>query len=269
MLSKKEDLSLNEAASCFLATQPSEEIGFNQQIIYQFVRWFGRERHFSSITPNEVAKYAQQIPSSAVGYQKKLDLIKAFLVDAKKEGWINKNLAKNIKIKKKKAHPGDNTRDKAINVVSLTREGYDSMQKELMELKNKRPRIVEEIKRAAEDKDFRENAPLDAAKERLGHLEGRIIDLEETLKSAIVITGRAKTTHKACVGDRIMLVDMSSGEELVYKIVSPREVNAAEGKISSASPIGRMVVGRVVNDVIEIEVPAGKMSYRVIKLERC
>jgi len=123
-------------------------------------------------------------------------------------------------------------------------------------------------KRAAEDKDFRENAPLHAAKERLGHLEGKIIELQETLKIATVIGEKTGVSHKVCTGDMVVLVDMSSGEELEYTIVGPREANAAKGKISNASPIGRAVVGRGIGDVIKIEAPAGRLSYQVKKVER-
>jgi transcription elongation factor GreA len=268
MTDNKKGLSLNEAASYFLSTLPSEEMVISQQIIYQFVRWFGRERPLQSITANEVAKYAQQMPSSIVAYQKNLDLIKAFLSYVRKEGWINNSLAMYIKKKKEKPSLSNNIKLKAVTTVSLTRAGYDSIKKELLELKNKRPRIVEEIKRAAEDKDFRENAPLDAAKERLGHLEGRIMDLEETLKSATVITGTVEVEHKVCTGDSVVLVDLSCGEEMKYTIVNPREVNPVKGKISNASPIGRTVIKRGVGDVIEIEVPAGKLRYRIKRVDR-
>jgi transcription elongation factor GreA len=268
MTDSKKGLSLNEAASCFLGTLPSEEVAISQQVIYQFVRWFGRGRPMQSIAADEVAKYAQQIPPSVVEYKKKLDLIKAFLVYAGKEGWIKNNLAMYIKIKKEKPGLKANAGRKAVMAVSLTREGYDSMKKELSQLKSQRPQIIEEIKRAAEDKDFKENAPLDAAKERLGHLEGRIMELEETFKSATVIADKTAVIHKVCIGDRVVLIDLSCGEELKYTIVSPREVNPAEGKISNASPIGRTVVGRGAGDVIEIEVPAGRLSYRVERVER-
>ena len=260
-------LSLNEAAGYFLVTLPSEEVAIGQQVIYQFVRWFGRNRLMNSIAADEVAKYAQQIPPSVVEYKRKLDLVKVFLIYARKEGWIKKNLAMHVKIKKEKLNPEAKTERKAA-AVSLTRAGYDSIKEELSQLKSQRPRIVEEIKKAAEDKDFRENAPLDAAKERLGHLEGRIIELEETLKSATIITDKKEVIHKVSTGDRVVLVDLSCGEEFKYTIVSPREVNPAEGKISNASPIGRTVIGKGAGDIIEIEVPAGRLRCRVERVNR-
>ena len=263
MPDSKKELSLNEAASRFLATLPLEEVAIGQQVIYQFVRWFGRQRHINNVAADEVAKYAQQIPSSVVEYKKKLDLIKAFLAYARKEGWIKKNLAIHIKIKKEKPSLKANAGRKAVTAVSLTKEGYDSMKKELSQLKSQRPRIVEEIKRAAEDKDFRENAPLDAAREQLSHIDGRIRELEATLKSAVLIEGKATTTAKVGIGDRVLLRDVASGEELCFTIVSPKEVNPAKGKISSSSPLGRAVVGKECGDVVEVTVPAGRLCYRI------
>jgi len=268
MVDSKRELNLNEAASQFLITLPSEEVAIGQQAIYQFVRWFGRKRSVNSIAPDEVSKYAQQVPSSVVEYQKKLDLTKAFLTYVRKEGWIKKNLAVHIKIKKDKSDLKAKAGARKAAEVSLTKAGYDSMKKELLELKKQKPRVIEEVRKAAEDKDFRENAPLDAARERLGHLEGRIRELEETLKSATIITDKSEVIQKVCTGDRVILVDLSSNEELEYSIVSPKEVNPAEGKISNASPIGKKVIGRSAGDIIEIEVPAGRMHYRVKQVER-
>ena len=137
------------------------------------------------------------------------------------------------------------------------------MKKELTALKSKRPQIIDEIHRAAADKDFKENAPLAAAREDLSHLEGRVKNLEETLKSAVLIGDQPKITLKASIGDGIVLLDLVSGEELNYTIVSPREVNPAKGKISNASPIGKAIIGRAQGDTIEIKVPAGRLRYKI------
>jgi len=268
MPDKKKEVCLNEAASLFLATLSCEEVGNSQQIIYQFVRWFGREKPMDSIAADEVSKYNQQIPPSVVEYQKKLDLVKAFLAYAKKEGWIKRNLAAYIKIKKGKSRLKENAGRITVASISVTGAGYETMKKELLNFKGQRPQVIEEIRRAAEDKDFRENAPLDAAKERLGHLQGRIIELEETLKLANIIDDKAEVIQKVCLGDKVILIDLSTGEELKYVIVNFREVNPAEGRISDASPIGKTIIGRSVGDVVEIGVPSGKLHYRLEKVER-
>ncbi|OGO05975.1 MAG: hypothetical protein A2Z76_03245 [Chloroflexi bacterium RBG_13_56_8b] len=152
--------------------------------------------------------------------------------------------------------------------TSLTRQGYDELKAELAELKSRRPKIIEDIRRAAADKDFRENAPLDAAKEERGYLEGRIMELEATLRSATIIDEKQKAAPKVSMGNSIVLCDEASGEELRYTIVGPREVDPTKGKISSHSPIGKAVIGRTQGDTVEITAPAGKLRYRLLQIER-
>jgi len=265
MINGDKGINLKEAASRFLGVLPAGDLVVGQRAINQFVRWFGRERRMDGLTASEIANYAQRISSSDTDYQRKLDIIKAFLWSARKEGWTGKNLSVHLRIKKTKT-AGSSGRKK--ETIEITREGYDAIKSELASLKKQRPQVVEQIRRAAEDKDFRENAPLDAAKERLSYMEGRRIELEEALKSAQIIDENATVLHTVGAGDCVLLVDLSSGEELRYTIVSPREVNPAKGKISNASPIGKAVIGKESGDTIEIEAPAGKLCYRIEKVER-
>jgi len=263
----KENISLGDAATHFLARLTPEEREASQPGVYRFVRWFGSERPISQLTPPEVANYAERLSLSDIDYVKRLELIRAFLVCAKKEGWSQTNLSVHLKAKKVKpglAIPG---RPGTPTVVELTRRGYEELKTELAELKSKRPPLIEEIRRAAADKDFRENAPLHAAREQLGHLEGRIIELEEALKVTKIIDEAPKSTLKVGTGDSLVLQDTSSGEEIRYKIVTPKEVDPSQGKISSVSPIGKALLGRGEGEMVEITVPAGKLRYQIKRIE--
>ena len=260
-------LSLGEAASQFLAGLPLEEREISQQEVYRFVRWYGQERTFAGLSAPEVANYAGRLSLSDTDYENKLELIRAFLAFAKKGGWSKINLAIHIKARKGKARFQSSSRRNLPEVVSLTPQGYAELEAELTALKNKRPQAIEEVRNAAADKDFRENAPLEAARERRGHLEGRIKELEEALKAAIVIDETKEVGLKASIGDRVVLCDLASGEELPCMIVNPREVDPTRGKISSASPLGRAVVGRGLGEVVEIEAPAGKLRYQISQVE--
>ena len=119
------------------------------------------------------------------------------------------------------------------------------------------------MRRAAADKDFRENAPLEAAREQYGHLEGQIRELEEALKSAIVIGEKQRVALKVSVGDSVILRNLTSGEELHYTIVNSKEVDPTRGKISSASPIGKAIIGRGQGELVEVTAPAGKLRYQI------
>jgi len=260
--------SLGEAASGFLASLPPEKGEASQQAVYGFVRWYGWERPFAKLTAPEVAKYAEQLSLSQASYLNNLELIRAFLAYAKKQTWSKTNLATHLKPKKAKVRLPSSARHNSPSATSLTREGYAELKAELADLKSKRAQSIEEIRRAAADKDFRENAPLEAAREERGHLEGRIRELEEALKSATIMDETRKVTLKVSMGDSIVLRDQTSGDELRYTIVSPREVDPAKGKISSNSPIGKALIGRAQGDTVEIIAPVGKLSYQIEQIVR-
>ena len=256
MNSGSQNPSLGEAATRFLSSSPLGEEGTSQQEVYRFVRWYGWERALAKLTAPEVASYAERLSLSDTDYVKKLALIQAFLVYAKKEGWSKNNLAIHLKAKKGKARLQSSFRRGSPETTALTQQGYAALEAELAILKGKRSEAIDEVRRAAADKDFRENAPLEAAREQYGHLEGQIKELEEALKSAVVLDENRKIALKVSVGNSIILRDLASGEELHYIMVNSREVDPTRGKISSASPIGRAVIGRGQGEIIEVTAPA-------------
>ncbi len=260
--------SLGEAANRFLPSLSSGERGASQQEIYKFVRWFGWERPFAELTCGEIANYAERLSTSDTDYIKKLGLLRVFLVYAKRQGWSKTNLAVHLKARKGKIGVSSLSRQSLSENVLLTRQGYTKLEAELAIRHSKRAEASEEIRRAAADKDFHENAPLQAAREQRGHLEGRIKELEEALKLAVVIDEKQKPTLKIGIGDSVTLCDLDSGEELRYMLVSPREVDPARGKISSASPIGKAIVYKSQGEIVEIAVPAGKLRYQIKQIER-
>ncbi len=260
--------SLGEAAAKFLATLSAEKREVSQPEVYKFARWYGWDRSFSRLAPPDVAGYAEQLSLSDTDYTKKLEYVRAFLAYGKKAGWSQTNLATHLKTKKSKSGPKATGRHSQREVISLTRERYEEIEIELANLKTRSRDLISEIQRAAADKDFRENAPLAAAREERGHVEGRIKELGEALKSAEILEEKKEPALKTGVGDTIILQDLSSGEELRYMIVDPREVDPSRGKISRASPMGKALIGRRNGDTVEISVRAGKLRYRIERIER-
>jgi len=265
--SSGENVSLGEAAGGFLANLPAEDRGMSQQEIYKFVRWYGWERPVAKLTAPEVANYAERLSQSDTDYLRKLELVRAFLVYAKKEGWRKDNLAIHLKARKGRAKARASVRKSKRESVKLTQQGYDELKAELITLQSRRPQIIDDIRRAAADKDFRENAPLDAAREQRGQLEGRIMELEEILSSVVIIDEKRDDTPRVSIGDSITLQDLASGEELRYTLVSPREVDVTRGRISGASPVGRATVGKGQGEIVEVTVPAGKLRYQIKQVE--
>jgi len=261
--------NLGEAAALYLGTLSTKNRDASQPEVYKFARWYGSESSFSRLAGPAVASYAEQLDVSDLDYEKKFSVLRAFLAYAKKAGWSQTNLATHLKTKKGKSGPA--TKGGGRNqpeVVSLSQQRYDEMKVELDNLKKRSRELMGEIQRAAADKDFRENAPLHAAREERGHVEGRIKELEQTLKAATIIEEKKEPTRKSSIGDSMVVCDLVSGEECRYMIVDPREVNIARGKISNASPLGKALLGRSDGETVEIMAPAGRLRYQIKRIER-
>ncbi len=262
--------SLGEAVTLYLGKLTVKNREESQPEVYKFARWCGWEGSFSKLAGPAVAGYAETINISDIDYEKKFSILRAFLAHAKKAGWSQTNLATHLKSKKGKAGPvmkatAKNTQPETI---ALTQQRYNEMQAELVTLKKRSTELVGEIQRAAADKDFRENAPLAAAREERGHVEGRIKELEQALKSATIIQENKGPARKSTIGNCILVCDLASNEECRYTLVDRREVNVAKGKISIESPLGKALLGRNDGDTVEINVPAGKLRYQIKKIER-
>jgi len=257
------DYSLGEAATQFLLTLSSDERLKAQQEIYKFVRWYGEKRPLIGLTIPEVANYAEQITSSTTEVTDKLGIIKTFLTYTYKQGLTRRNLAVHLKSKKTPLKSTSPIKRRSHRKVLLTNQGYTDLEAELNSLKNERLNIVEELKKAASDKDFRENAPLEAAREHHGQIEARIKQLEATLKMASLVDEQQANEPEINFGDTAVLRDIASGEQVHYTLVDISEANAMEGKISVASPMGQALLGHLRGQTIEVKAPAGVLHYRI------
>ena len=156
-----------------------------------------------------------------------------------------------------------------MNKIYLTQQGYETMMKELEHLKKtKRRQIATEIGRARELGDLSENAEYHAAKEQQAHIEKRIKELEITLSNATIIDNTEVASDEVAIGAKVTLKDASSGEEVVYHLVSAEEADISENKISVTSPVGASLLGHKAGETVEIKVPAGTIKYKVLKIAR-
>jgi transcription elongation factor GreA len=261
--SPSQNCTLGEAATKFLISFPSENRLQVQQEVNKFVRWYGEKRLFSELTALEVSTYAEQTHVSTTDSAEKLEPIKEFLSYAFKQSFTSIKLASQIKFKKTTSSTQQSAKRKTEQTINLTAEGFSELEAELTALKNERPKATEEIRRAAADKDFRENAPLEAAREYQSHLEGRIRELESALKKATIIIDKPNTDHKASLGDIIVLQDLTAKTQTSYTLVDAREANPIKGKLSIVSPIGKAILGHIKGDTIHVIAPAGTLPYRI------
>lgn len=148
----------------------------------------------------------------------------------------------------------------------VTKEGLEKMKKELDELRStKRAEIAQRLKAAIAMGDLSENSEYDEAKNAQAFLEGRILQLEQQIRTAQVIEKAAK--GRVDVGSTVLIEDM--GEHLQEKvtIVGSTESNPFEGRISNESPVGRALMGAKAGDIVEAEAPNGVLKYKVISIE--
>ncbi len=205
----------------------------------------------------DVASYGEQISPSAA------KPLRSFLAYIRKKSPDGISLAPHLRARNpssrktsvvwRTAHQGQ---------VTLTAEGYAKLEKELASLKSQRSQVIDEIQIAAADKDFRENAPLAAAREQKSHLDGRIKEIESTLSQAKIM-GQEQDTTRVRLGDTVVLRDLSSGKESSYTLVDPREANPARGRLSVASPLGKAIVDKQVAETVEVAAPAGIFCCRI------
>lgn len=146
----------------------------------------------------------------------------------------------------------------------FTQSGLDKLKKELDVLKTeKRHQVADRIKQAKEFGDLSENAEYAEAKEEQAYVEGRILELEHLVKTAVV--AEARTKDIVSVGCEV-LVD-KEGKELHFSIVGSTEADPASGKISFESPLGQALLDHKVDDEVEVESPAGKVRYKILEIK--
>ena len=153
--------------------------------------------------------------------------------------------------------------------IYLTEDGLIRLKAELHFLRTKeRARIADEIAEARAQGDLSENAEYDAAKEAQGHLEAKIAKTADVIANARIVDESKVDDSKAFILSRVEVKNKSNGKTNTFTLVSAPEADLASGKISVTSPIGKGLLGKAVGDVVEIQVPAGNVSFEIVGISR-
>ncbi len=264
-----EALSQFESDSSKKARKGAKE---GSQELRKFLRWSG-DREVGRFTPHDMEQYAREVgQSGANSAQQRLQPVKAFVEYWRDQGWTDKKLASHLRPPRSKVRGGASraasrptARAAEDEPTYLSQEGYDRLLTQLGELKAERVTITQEIQRAMADKDFRENAPLDAAKERQGRLETQIRQLEATVAGARILPGSANRVEisRSAVGARITVRDKASGEVMDYTLVDAREADTGLRRISIQSPVGQALLDLGAGDEVSVPTPRGTLTYIV------
>jgi transcription elongation factor GreA len=149
----------------------------------------------------------------------------------------------------------------------VTKDTFAQMQAELQHMKGvDRPAASRAIAEAREKGDLKENAEYDAAKESQGMLEAKIKQLETVIATARIVDESSIDTSKVSILTKVTLTNLNTKKQVTYQIVSEKEANLKEQKISAASPIGNGLLGKTVGEIAEIKVPAGMIKFKVEKI---
>jgi transcription elongation factor GreA len=149
----------------------------------------------------------------------------------------------------------------------MTREGYQTLKKELEHLKaNERPRVIRAIEEARSHGDLSENAEYDAAKERQAFIEGRVSELGYKLGNAEIIDPDKLPKDRAVFACTVVLENIDTGEDVEYQLVGPEESNIEEGRISVTSPLGKAIIGKKPGEEIVLTAPGGKRVYELVEI---
>src|ERR1700744_3534520 len=149
-----------------------------------------------------------------------------------------------------------------VNYVS--KETLEQMRTELNQLKsNGRAEIARQIAEAREKGDLKENAEYDAAKEAQGHHEAKIAQLEAAIVSARIIDAKDIDVSKVSVLSKVEVTNLGNKKTMVYQLVSEREADIKQGKISVTSPIGKGLLGKHKGDVAEVTTPGGTLKFKI------
>ncbi|MGE5417621.1 MAG: transcription elongation factor GreA [Acidobacteriota bacterium] len=153
--------------------------------------------------------------------------------------------------------------------VILTKAGLKKLEDELETFKTvKRREVAERIKQAIEFGDISENSEYEDAKNEQAFIEGRIMSLEKTLRNARLIEEEDIHTDHVSLGSKVEIEDVKTGQKKEFTIVASAESNPKERKISDESPVGRAIIGKTIDTEVEVQVPAGKIKYRIVKIEK-
>jgi transcription elongation factor GreA len=154
-----------------------------------------------------------------------------------------------------------------IERMPISRMGFNRLRKELEQLERReRHDVIRAIEVAREHGDLKENAEYHAAKERQGHVEGRILELKDKLGRAEVIDCSDVSCNRAVFGTVVTMLDLDEDIEVTYQLLGPEESDVEKGIISIQSPLGRSILGKEVDDQVKVVTPGGIREFEIISI---
>jgi len=151
----------------------------------------------------------------------------------------------------------------------ITVEGLKKLQEELRDLKdNKRPKVVAAIAEARTHGDLKENAEYHAAKEQQGHIEGRILEINDVIARANVIdVTKIENNGKIIFGSTVTVKDLENDKKKSFKIVGKDEADIEKSLIYFKSPMGKSLIGKTIKDLVTVKTPSGEKNFEILEVK--
>ncbi|MSQ36358.1 MAG: transcription elongation factor GreA [Dehalococcoidia bacterium] len=264
-----ESISAAAAGAHFFNSLDAEKARNERPEVDRFIEWFGADKPMAGLRAGDVTAYEErereQIGHDDLGH---LEPLRAFLAYCSRLAFTDANLVPSLHLPPGAgggARGGDAVDELGGRAYFVTREGLGALELEVEELKARRPDMADQLRTAMADKDFRENAPLDAARDTQAHLEARIRAIEDHLRHAVIIDPDGKH-GTANVGSTVRVLNLKANREQTFHLVSSNEVDPAKGKISVESPVGRAVKDHGPGDEVTVRAPAGELQLRVLEV---
>lgn len=258
-------VTLGQAFQEYLDSLKPEIRHRNGVYVRKYVEFAGHDLWLASLTGSHVENYREtQIQPTDPAAPDRVAALKDWFQFLKKRGYTDGNFGIFIRVKKsggRTARASANQVRLAQETIEMTAEGVEALRKELEELTSQHPAIIKAIQEAREDKDFRENSPLEAAREALAFNEQRRREIEAALKRAVIAD--KQVADVSAVGSTITVTRLDNDSSNTWKLVGPREANARDQKISVESPVGKALIGRRPGDSVTVETPSGSLDFRV------
>jgi len=262
--------------SAFVLDEPAREA------VTRFLQHFGPDTEIAALSPKTMEGFQETIGANTMDPAARLQPVKEFLrycwkqeytVTEDAEGRTSaQNLGNFLRIKRPASVVRDASRfeHEQAQTFEMTADGLQLLREELAHLNAEMPEAVQAVAAAREDKDIRENAPLEAAREHQERLKSRIDELEYQISHAVVREEQA--TGRAKLGSRVSVVEIDAqgdvlGEAREYTLVGTTEANAAARRISVESPLGRGLLDQSADRQIEIQAPSGRKRFRLLEVK--
>ena len=268
-IGQKPPITLGEALNEYLQTLKPELRGTHATYVRKYVEHAGEGTLLVSLSSSRIESYAEaQIKVSDPAAGERVAALKAWFQFLKKRNYTDQNYGVHIRVRKAAGRGTGEGRTvvEESNLVEMTRDGYEALQQEFEQLNARTPELVKAITHAREDKDFRENAPLEAAREALAFNEQRRKAVEIALKRAVIV--EHVSNDRSTMGSVVTITRLDNSQKYSYRLVGAREANAAEKKISVESPVGKVLLGRRVGEDVSVSVPSGVVQYRIEAITR-